>query len=256
MKINFQIDKNYLHTKTHLESIMEGFETLDNYDYEKRNKMRSITVDDVTVNIKSFKIPNLINQVAYKFFRKSKAERSYSFAKTILEKGIRTPQPIAYYEFFSPFGIKNSYYFSKHIDYDIMYRTLVSDSQYPQHEKILRAFTQFTFKMHEAGILFKDHSPGNTLIKKNGERYDFYLVDLNRMRFNELDFKSRIKNFSRLTPKKEMVKVMSDEYAKLINQPFEKVFHQMWGETEAFQYRFFRKKRWKKRLLGTPIVVD
>ncbi len=254
--MNFKIHKSYLDSKTHLESIMEGFETLDNYDYEKRNKMRSMIVDDVTINIKSFKIPNLINQVAYKFFRKSKAERSYNYAKAILEKGIQTPQPIAYYEFFSPFGIKNSYYFSEHISYDIMYRTLVSTPDYPDHEKILRAFTKFTWQMHEQGILFKDHSPGNTLIKKNDKHYDFYLVDLNRMRFFELDFNARIKNFARLTPKKEMVAIMSDEYAKLIDQPFDKVFHLMWKETEAFQYRFFRKKRWKKRLLGKPIVID
>jgi hypothetical protein len=36
--------------------------------------------------------------------------------------------------------------------------------------------------MHEASINFLDHSPGNTLIVKKSEgKYDFYLVDLNRM---------------------------------------------------------------------------
>jgi len=255
--MKFVINDDFLALKNNLDLIIKNFDSsTDAFIYEKRNKMRSITIDSLHVNVKSFKVPNFINQVAYKFFRKSKAERSYNYANILLEKGINTPQPIAYYEFFSPYGIKNSYYFSTHIEYDIMYRTLVSNPDYPQHEKILRAFTHFTYKMHEAGILFKDHSPGNTLIKKNGDNYDFYLVDLNRMKFFDLDFDARITNFSRLTPKKEMVAVMSDEYAKLINEPYEKVFTKMWGETEAFQYRFFRKKRWKKRLLGKPIVVD
>lgn len=249
--------KNFKELEPQLDEVIQNFDKPGvSFDYEKRNKMRSINIGDLNVNIKSFKIPNIINRVAYKFFRKSKAERSYTYANILLDKGINTPQPIAYYEFFSWYGIKNSYYFSEHIDYDIMYRTLVADPKYHEHEKILRQFTQFTYKMHEAGIYFKDHSPGNTLIQKNGDNYDFYLVDLNRMKFFDLDFNARVTNFSRLTPKKEMVAVMSDEYAKLINEPYEKVFKKMWGETEAFQYRFFRKKRWKKRLLGKPITVD
>lgn len=254
--MNYTIHNDYLYLKKELASIIETFETTGNYDYEKRNKMRSVKVGDLNINVKSFKIPNIISQIAYKFFRESKAKRSFTYANILLSKGIKTPQPIAYYEYFSPYGIKNSYYFSEHINYDIMYRTLVTNPNYPEHEKILREFTQFTHNMHEKGILFKDHSPGNTLIKKNGNHYDFYLVDLNRMKFANLDFNTRITNFSRLTPKKEMVAIMSDEYAKITHQPYEKVFAKMWGETEAFQYRFFRKKRWKKRLLGKPIVVD
>jgi len=251
------IHKNFQYLASELDEIIQNFDTPGvTFDYEKRNKMRSVKIGDFNVNVKSFKIPNVINQIVYKFFRKSKAERSYTFANRLQEKGINTPQPIAYYEYFSSYGLKNSYYFSEQVDFDIMYRTLVADSEYPEYEKILRQFTRFTYKMHEAGIYFKDHSPGNTLIKKNGTDYDFYLVDLNRMKFFDLDFNARITNFSRLTPKKEMVAIMSDEYAQLIDEPYEKVFKKMWGETEAFQYRFFRKKRWKKRLFGIPITVD
>ena len=240
-----------------LEQIINDFDAPGKrYDYEKRNKMLSVDIKGLLVNVKSFKIPNIFNQIAYKFFRKSKAERSFTYAKRLLELGIQTPEPIAYYEFYSLYGIRKSYYFSEHIDYDIMYRTLVADPAYPEHEKILRAFTRFTYEMHEKGIYFKDHSPGNTLIKKVGSSYEFYLVDLNRMKFFNLDFDARVTNFSRLTPKQDMVAVMSDEYAKLIGEPYQKVFDKMWGETEAFQYRFFRKKRWKKRLLGIPIKVD
>ena len=251
------LHKDFSHLTSKLDTIIENFgEPGVIYDYEKRNKMRSVDLGDITLNIKSFKVPNIINQIAYKFFRKSKAERSFTYANLLLENAINTPQPIAYYEFFSPYGIQNSYYISEQLEFDIMYRTLVAEPDYPQHEEILRQFTQFTYKMHEAGIYFKDHSPGNTLIKKIEDHYAFYLVDLNRMKFSNLDFNARIKNFSRLTPKKEMVAVMSDEYAKLIGEPYSKVFDKMWKETEAFQYRFFRKKRWKKRLLGKPITVD
>ena len=49
------------------------------------------------------------------------------------------------------------------------YRELITFPNYPDREEILRQFTAFTKQLHDNGVLFKDHSPGNTLIKKIGE---------------------------------------------------------------------------------------
>ena len=68
------------------------------------------------------------------------------------------------------------------------------------------------------------------------------------MNFKKLDFEDRMQNFSRLTPKKEMVKIMADEYSKLIRIPKAEVFERMWFYTNEFQEKFFRKKRLKKKL--------
>ena len=75
------------------------------------------------------------------------------------------------------------------------------------------------------------------------------MVDLNRMKFHDsIDFKTRMKNLSKITPHKEMVAVMSNEYAKISGENEELVFNTMWQLTEDFQYRFYRKKRIKKKL--------
>lgn len=211
-----------------------------------RNIIKVFKVNHTVVNIKSFKIPNFFNSIVYRFFRKSKAERSFEYANNLLEKGIGSPFPIAYAVEIKTFGLGKSYYISEHIDADLTYRELVQNENYPDRERILREFTAFTFKLHENNILFKDHSPGNTLIKKRGDHYDFYLIDLNRMKFKTLTFEERIKNFSRLTPQKEMVKIMSESYAALSPWDYETVFSLMWSETERFQKRFFRKKRLKR----------
>ena len=98
-------------------------------------------------------------------------------------------------------------------------------------------------------MLFKDHSPGNTLINKTDEgSYTFYLVDLNRMEFKELSFKERIANFARLTPEKEMVRSMAYAYADLIDEEREEVFRLMWKETMRFRNKFDRKRRIKRRV--------
>ena len=217
----------------------------------KRNKIKLFELEGKVINVKSFKIPHLINKIAYKYFRKTKARRSYEYATALLSKGIGTPQPIAYFENYDWLGLKDSYYASEHLETELTFRELVTMPDYPDHENILRQFSKFSFDLHEKGIEFLDHSPGNTLIKKVTEnQYKFYLVDLNRMNFHEsMNFDLRMKNLSRLTPKKEMIKVMSNEYSKWYTEKIEaEIFEKMWGETQAFQEKFARKKRLKKKI--------
>jgi hypothetical protein len=225
----------------------------NNYD-EILQKGRNVIVRHILNNgeeivIKSFKIPNFINKIIYRFLRKSKAKRSFEYATILMNKGIGTPKPIAFFECFDIVGLNESYYVSEHIKADLTYRELVQ-TDYPDGENILRQFTRFSFEMHQKGIEFLDHSPGNTLIKNQGNgNYSFYLVDLNRMKFHDkIGFQTRMKNLSRLTPKKEMVAIMSNEYAKLSGENENTVFETMWEFTEDFQYRFHRKKRIKKKL--------
>lgn len=213
-----------------------------------RNTIKLYDLNGIRINIKSFKIPNIFNQIAYRFFRKSKARRSFEYANQITELGIGTPHPIAYYEFPSVLFFKQSFYISEHLNCDLTFRELTRDLNYPDHEKILRAFTRFTFELHEKNINFLDHSPGNTLIKKKEQGYDFFLVDLNRMEFGPMSFETKIKNFERLTIYRSMVETMSDEYSKCSGEDFEKIFDLMWRSTEDFQNKFHRKKRLKKRM--------
>ncbi len=217
----------------------------------KRNIIKLFELHEATMNIKSFKVPNLINKIAYKYFRKSKARRSFEYATFLLEKGIGTPKPIAYLENYNWIGLKDSYYASEHLQCDLTYRELVQIPDFPDNDNILRQFTQFSFNLHQEGVEFLDHSPGNTLIRKVMDgKYDFFLVDLNRMNFhNQMDFDQRMKNLSRLTPKEEMVAVMSNEYAKCYPAKTEaEIFEKMWFYTTEFQAKFFRKQRLKKKL--------
>ncbi|MBX9808091.1 MAG: PhoP regulatory network YrbL family protein, partial [Flavobacteriaceae bacterium] len=181
------IHSNFLKNKSSFLSMVENFNSKGIlFGDGQRNKIKLFELDDKTINIKSFKIPHLINKIAYKYFRKSKARRSFEYATALLEKGIGTPQPIAYFENYDLVGLKDSYYVSEQLKCDLTYRELVEIPDFPDHENILRQFTRFSFDLHGKGIEFLDHSPGNTLIKKNTEgNYDFFLVDLNRMDFHD-----------------------------------------------------------------------
>jgi hypothetical protein len=246
------LNQTYKDFESSLINCIEYFDSKgEDFIVGQRNKIKIFKLNGKNINIKSFKTPNFINKVAYKYFRKSKARRSFEYATTLLEKGIGTPQPIAYFENHDGFGLKDSYYVSEHLQCDLTFRELVEIPDFPDHENILRQFTRFSFDLHEKGIEFLDHSPGNTLIKKVSEKqYEFFLVDLNRMNFHQsMTFEMRMKNLCRLTPHKEMIMIMANEYAKLSGISEEKIFDAILKLTIDFQEKFYRKKRLKKRFM-------
>jgi hypothetical protein len=229
--------------------IINNFDSLgSDFVVGKRNKIKIIPFNNIQLNIKSFKIPGLINGIIYKFFRKSKAERSYKYAKILIENGIGTPNPIAFHENKSNLRLLDSYYVCEHLKPDYVFKELFN-REITDLDLILRQFTHFTFNLHEKGIEFLDHSPGNTLVKKKEEgNYEFYLVDLNRMNFHtKMSFKTRMKNLARITPSEAWVKIISSEYAKLYGKSEEEVFHLMWKYNLNFQNKVNFKRDIKKK---------
>jgi hypothetical protein len=208
-----------------------------------RNTIKSLKIEGLHLNIKQFKTPNFFNAFIYKYIRKSKARRSYEYGTILTQKSILTPTPIAYFETFSWFGLKQSYYVSQHLAYDFDFRVLIHDLKFPNRVEILKQFTAFTFKLHEQKVNFLDHSPGNTLIVKISEdNYDFYLIDLNRMRFETMNLKKRMHNFRRLWMSKTMIHIMSKEYAALSKTPFSKIQSEMLRYSRQFQKKINAKK--------------
>lgn len=218
-----------------------------------RNTIKSFDFNDEKVNVKFFKKPSFFKSIIYSFFRSSKAKRSFEYAIYLLKHNIKTPFPIGYYEEINPFGLlQDSYYVSQHIDYDFTIRELIHDPLFTNRETILKQFTQFTYKMHEAKVNFLDHSPGNTLIidHKNGN-YDFYLIDLNRMKFEELSLEQRMDNFKKMWLSKQMIKIVAKEYAQLYNKD-EQLLHSLLSEKSNNFKRKINKKKWLKRKMGKP----
>jgi hypothetical protein len=232
-----------------ISDLVKNFDDFDGGEGE-RNTIKNVTAQNLDLNIKSFKVPHLVNRIVYSFFRKSKAKRSFEYANDLIKKGINTPKPYAYFEYSDLNLLHKSYYVSEQLSYDLTYRELTTDLNYPDYDNILREFTRFTFDLHEKGVNFLDHSPGNTLIKKNKNtgKYDFYLVDLNRMNFHAMSFEDRMKNFAKLTSRKDMVAIMSNEYAKLVSESEEEVFSKIWSLTEKFQKKYHKKNAIKRNV--------
>lgn len=214
-----------------------------------RNVIKTNFLDGEKVNIKYFKKPNAFNSVVYRFIRASKARRSFEYANYLLENNILTPKPIAYIENKSGMALGESYYICAHIDYDFTFRELIHNPLFSDRNNILEQFTEFTYRMHQARVNFLDHSPGNTLIVNKGDsRYDFYLIDLNRMKFEDMGIEARMANFKKLWPSKTMVKIIAAKYAELSGQPYEKLHGLLLKSTLDFKRKITKKKYLKRKL--------
>jgi hypothetical protein len=250
MHSTFVVHSKFEHLKPQLEKLINDFAGVGEFVTQgERNIIKKVVIDGNTFNIKSFKKPSFFQGLVYQYLRKTKAKRSFVYASKLIECSINTPYPIAYSEMFS-FGLKESYYVSEHIDYDFDFRDLIHNPKYPHRVEILKQFTAFSFKLHENNVNFLDHSPGNTLIKDRGDGcYDFYLIDLNRMRFEPLSLDERMKNLRRLWLSKTMINIIADEYATLDNITFELAHASLSKHSRAFQKKVNSKKLRRKRRL-------
>lgn len=217
--------------------------------YKGRNTIKAIENERENWNVKIFKIPHLINKIAYRFFRKSKAQRSFEYANKLLDMGVSTPKPIAFAEHKTALFLLDSFYISEALNYDLTFRELINDPNYPDRLTILQQFTKFTYNLQVNDIYFIDHSPGNTLIIKQKKGiYQFYLVDLNRMKFGHLNYQKRIQNFERLSLTDEMIEIIALEYAGLCNKDYEEVYADMLNACHISANKRLKKAALKKRV--------
>ncbi|MDQ1244629.1 MAG: hypothetical protein QG565_969 [Campylobacterota bacterium] len=230
-----------------LQEIRIYFKNSKNSIHKARNEIKIIDYKDKSLVVKAFKVPNLFNKIVYTFFRDTKAKKSYYNSLKIADF---VPRAVGYIEF-KKFGLLNdSYFVSEKFDYDFSIREVLLDEKFDNREAIFAEFSEFTFGLHEKGILHKDYSPGNILIKKEDNSYIFKIVDINRMEFKELDIDERLKNFSQLWANDNDLKIIIDAYLEFMTEDRESCLQ------KAIHYSKKHKniKNFKKRLKGRKVV--
>jgi serine/threonine protein kinase len=232
--------------KDFLFSIKEHFNSNTKSIHKARNEIKVLSYANQNVVVKSFKIPHLLNRLVYSFFRDSKAKKSYDYSMKIIKF---VPKPIGYIEFFKQGLLHESYFVSEYFDFDFTIREPLLDEDFPNREAVFRSFANFTLELHNSHIFHDDYSPGNILIKKEGESYIFKIVDINRMHFFDLTQQDRAKNFSKLWASDDVLSIVADEYQKHYNcdENFTK-------EVLKYNRNNKRIKNFKKRLKGIKVV--
>lgn len=239
------LNSKYPLFKELLLNIKEHFTNSDESIHKARNELKIIEYSDMSTVVKAFRVPNILNQFVYSYFRDSKAKKSYDYSLKI--NGF-TPEPIGYIEFYSFGLLKESFFISQKFDYDFTIREPLLDKDFDERENIFKAFARFTCELHESGIYHNDYSPGNILIKKEADDYIFKIVDINRMKFFDLDQESRAKNFSKLWADDDVLEIIGVEYKKHYKCD-DSFIEQMLNYNNQNK----RVKNFKKRLKGKKV---
>jgi len=214
--------------------------------YDKRNIIKVVKFEGKKYVVKSFKTPHLLNQVVYRFFRDSKAKRSFENSIQLRRLEIHTPEPVGYIEFPTRFKFKESFYISDFFEFDFEIRAVFRDENFEDRDNILKQFIEYTHKLHKKNIYHIDYSPGNILVRKIGSTYLFSIIDVNRMKFLPLNSHLQMKSISKLTSNREDIEFMVRYYAKISNKNGDELSSILNSYLQKQQTYLNRKKILKK----------
>ncbi len=215
MPIVHTLDPKYHALLPFVKNIITHFEEDAPTIHNARNVLKIFEHNQTTMVVKSFKKPNMVNQLVYSCFRPSKAARSYIYSQKLRALGIATPHPIAFVEERHWGLFQRSYYVSEHYNFDFEIRDVLNNTNFDRREEIFHAFARFSYQLHEAGVYHVDYSPGNVLIKYEQGGYDFNIVDVNRMEFITFNDTLRLKNLSRFSASEADTRMIATYYAEI-----------------------------------------
>ena len=187
-----------------------------------RNLIRTMIIDGppgepIEAAVKAFAVPARPKGFVYARLRPSKAWRSLVHAEKLRALGIGTPDPIACIEYEDAACLRESYYICRYWPPDVDLTALLyrGGSLGGRTHALLEQLARFTCLQHDHGVLHRDYNPGNILARLRGKRFEFALVDLNRLRFDTVGADDRVSGLVRLTTSVDYLRIIGRQYADL-----------------------------------------
>ena len=196
--------------------------------HDKRNKLRKYN----GYISKQFAIPSWGRGLIYGWFCKSKAQRSYEYAKRLTNL---TPTPIAYREIRYCGILRESSYVCQESECRYTFNDLIHNKTFPYRQQILQSIGRFTAELYQRGVFHQDYSGGNILFNEDGSKIQ--IIDLNRIKFyKKMPLKKGLQLFERLNIDKDALAILGATFAQHL------------GLDKAFVINHIITHRWKKHV--------
>lgn len=188
-----------------------------------RNTIKRFDADGISLVVKYYGHITLFNKIIYGTLRKSKAQRAYEHSQKLHSLGINVHQEVAYVEHISYGILHHSFFISLFSDYSSVSSGIKKYNSNPQNNSLIKATSEFIFLLHNNGVLHHDLNINNILYKNLGNnRYDFLLIDINRMQFcRKLTQRQRLNNLKRISLDSIHFIHLLQHYASLSNKDIE-----------------------------------
>lgn len=207
------IHPDFISTAPFVHAVPRCFGSMGRPVHGGRNDVRAVDADGLKFAVKSYRKITFANRIIYALFRKSKAQRAYENALTLLGRGIMTPQPVAYINCYSGFLLEKSYFISLYVDHSPLKD--IAGQPLPESRDSLIAFARFVHILHRKGVFHDDFNMSNILCKSASKSYEFCLIDNNRIRFRKPTQNRMMRNLRRINLPVEKYAVVAGEYARL-----------------------------------------
>ena len=225
-----------------LEQIPSLLTTQGRVVQDGRNLIKVLTLPDGTeVNVKRYHQPHGINTAIYSLgIRKPKGARAYLHAVRLVELGFETPEPVAYIEERTHGLLGYTYFVSLQSPYrHKMYEW--GDAQEGTYEAFAKAFGAYSARLHEAGVLHRDYTPGNVLWERCGDDFRFSLVDINQMDFGPVSMSKGCRNICKFWGPKRFIALVAEAYAEARGFNRTETVNRVMKCRQAFWKRYVRK---------------
>lgn len=164
-----------------LESLPVEFDTRGTVVYKGRNIIKRMTTPNgIDVVVKEYRRSNLLQRLVYSSWRMNKGLRAYTNANEMLRRGIKTPKPIACVEERAGGVYQRSWYVYEYCPAMPLVQLDMQD------KTLLKSLAKYTVELHRSGLLHNDFNVGNILCSDASGRWDFTLIDINRMSFTPI----------------------------------------------------------------------
>lgn len=182
--------------------------------HNARNQIRVYEVEGKEINVKKFCIPPIFNRILYSVgWRNPKAQTTFLNAQEILKRGFHTPKPFGYIIERNAGLINYSYFISEQA------QNFTPIRRAENLPKLIPALAEYTAKLHQAGLMHRDYTPGNILYRETNGAYTFMLVDINRFHIQKkpICLWFSVRNLMHPFEDDELLESFVTEYAKRRN---------------------------------------
>ncbi len=209
------LDPGYKKAHTAIYELIKNYELAGETLYKGRNIVKHFHTKYGEWVVKRYKKPSIFQRFIYTFFRKSKAERAFLFAKKLRSLNIETPEGIAYIEEKKSGLLSYCYFISTVCTYSSLYSILVEQTNY--NESLVKALAAFFKELHCKGFLHGDSNLDNILYTGNEQiGFRFAVIDTNRSKFKENPTATEcLNNLKRVTHRRDLLVDLVSQYAKL-----------------------------------------
>ncbi len=196
----------------------------------------------VSCVVKSFRSAGL--QRLKTLFSPSKAVKAWRGAKALEAAGIETPGPLAYLERRAGGTVAESYFVARRIPTLSEIRALFQNPAPGGLRPLLSALAASVAALHRAGLLHRDLSDGNVLVREKGGGFKFIYLDTNRVRSRRrLGASVRARNLVRLGIPPADRTFFLEKYAEARGEKLSPVFVHFYKEAKLTFATWLRVKK-------------